>query len=248
MKRRTGILIYLLLIVILTHGCRIYEGEHHDLYQQIKSNVLCTNGTQPNQGIQIEVLERDDYGRRLFLYSMYTAETDAYEWIHVMAISQQTKLRCVYYYEDMNFIIAETAEEIDDAAIEALKTRNDWGQPLDKQKMTKRKIYGEWDGEWGHDKLAYENFVETIPTPPGGDVSVRLSDFDGKGKTLYYYFIYDTDWKDDVAVDTRSYIAIINEDGTYDPNTWLAELEDIYAYQEQLHALKLANGWKFGVD
>ena len=46
----------------------------------------------------------------------------------------------------------------------------------------------------------------------------------------------------------RSYIAIINEDGTYDPNTWLAELEDIYAYQEQLHALKLANGWKFGVD
>ena len=52
MKRRTGILIYLLLIVILTHGCRIYEGEHHDLYQQIKSNVLCTNGTQPNQGFK----------------------------------------------------------------------------------------------------------------------------------------------------------------------------------------------------
>lgn len=248
MKRKTGILIYLLLIVLLTHGCRIYGGEHHDLYQQIKSNVLCTNGTQPNLGIQIEVLERDDYGRRLFWCSMYTAETDAYEWIHVMAISQQTKLRWVYYYEDVNFIIAETVEEIDDVAIEALKTRNDWGQPLDKQKMTKRRIYGDWDGEWGHHKLAYNNFVETIPIPPGGDVSVRLSDFDGKGKTLYYYFIYDADWKDDVAVDTRSYIAVINEDGTYDADTWIAELEDIYAYQEQLHALKLANGWTFGVD
>ena len=40
----------------------------------------------------------------------------------------------------------------------------------------------------------------------------------------------------------------IIEDGTYDADTGLTELEDIYAYQEQLHALKLANGWKFGVD
>ena len=246
MQRKASILLGLLLLLSLLCGCRIYLGEHHDLYQQIKSNVLCTNGTQPNLGIQIEVVERDDYGRRLFRYSMYVDGTDDYEWICVIAVSQQTKWRWVYYYEDINFIMAETFEEIEDSAIEALKTCNDWGQPLDAQKMTKRKIYGEWDGDRGHHKLVYNNFMETMPVPPGGDVSVRLSDFDGKGKTLYYYFIYDADWKDNVAVDTRSYIAVINEDGTYDAETWIAELEDIYGYQEQLHALKLANGWTFG--
>ena len=51
------------------------------------------------------------------------------------------------------------------------------------------------------------------------------------------------DRNDDIHIDERTYIAIINEDGTYDADTWIAELEDLYGYQEQLHALKLANGW-----
>lgn len=244
MKRKLAILICLLLIMLLLHGCRIYGGEHHDLYQQIKSSVLCTNGTQPNLGIQIEVVECDNYGRRLFRYSMYVAGTDAYEWICVIAVSQQTKSRWVYYYEDINFIMAETFEEIDDHAVEALKVQNDWGQPLDEQKMTKRKIYGERD----HVKQSYANFVETMQIPTGGDVSPRLSDFDGKGKVLYYYFIYDADWEDDISVDTRSYIAVFNEDGTYDAGIWIVELEDPYGYQKQLHELKIANGWTFGTN
>ena len=40
MKRKKGLLLCFALILLLLCGCRIYQGEYHDLYQQIKSNVL----------------------------------------------------------------------------------------------------------------------------------------------------------------------------------------------------------------
>ena len=77
MKRRYGFLLALLLIVFLS-GC-LYDMRYSDLYQQVSSNVLCTNGVYDGQSIEIDVLEEDSYGRQLFQYSMYVAATSQYE-------------------------------------------------------------------------------------------------------------------------------------------------------------------------
>ena len=242
MKRRYGFLLALLLIVFLS-GC-LYDMRYSDLYQQVSSNVLCTNGVYDGQSIEIDVLEEDSYGRQLFQYSMYVAATSQYERICVVAIRQKATLRDVYFYEDAGFLVAEDFSAIDQRAVAELNLRNDWENPLQQEKMSKRRI----DAPRHFLDDASAIFREAVSIQAGASISGNYVDADGKGRILYYFYVYQKSEEGGRQAEERSYIAIFNEDGTYDPNTWLAELEDIYAYQEQLHALKLANGWTFGVD
>lgn len=242
MKRRYGFLLALLLIVFLS-GC-LYDMRYSDLYQQVSSNVLCTNGVYDGQSIEIDVLEEDSYGRQLFQYSMHVVATSQYDRICVVAIRQKATLRDVYFYEDAGFLVAEDFSAIDQRAVAELKLRNDWENPLQQEKMSKRRI----DAPRHFLDGVLAAFRQAVPTAAGASISGNYVDADGKGRILYYFYVYQKDEEEGQRIEERSYIAIFNEDGTYDPNTWLAELEDIYAYQEQLHALKLANGWTFGVD
>lgn len=242
MKRRIGFLPALLSIVFLS-GC-LYDMRYSDLYQQVSSNVLCTNGVYDGQGIEIDVLEEDSYGRQLFQYSMHVVATSQYDRICVVAIRQKATLRDVYFYEDAGFLVAEDFSAIDRRAVAELKLRNDWEQPLQQEKMSKRRI--DAPRQFLDDASAI--FREAVPMQAGASISGNYVDADGKGKVLYYFYAYQKSEEGGRRTGERSFIAVLNEDGTYDADTWLAELEDIYAYQEQLHALKLANGWKFGVD
>lgn len=241
MKRRIGLLPALLSIVFLS-GC-LYDMRYSDLYQQVASNVLCTNGVYDGQGIEIDVLEEDSYGRQLFQYSMHVVATSQYDRICVVAIRQKATLRDVYFYEDAGFLVAEDFSAIDRRAVAELKLRNDWEQPLQQEKMSKRRI--DAPRQFLDDASAI--FREAVPMQAGASISGNYVDADGKGKVLYYFYVYVKSEEGGRRTGERSFIAVLNEDGTYDPNAWLAELEGIYAYQEQLHALKLANGWKFGV-
>lgn len=138
MKRRYGFLLALLLIVFLS-GC-LYDMRYSDLYQQVSSNVLCTNGVYDGQSIEIDVLEEDSYGRQLFQYSMHVVATSQYDRICVVAIRQKATLRDVYFYEDAGFLVAEDFSAIDQRAVAELKLRNDWENPLQQEKMSKRRI------------------------------------------------------------------------------------------------------------
>lgn len=130
MRKKVCSLLILILCMMPLCGCRVYDGKDHDLYQQIKSNVLCTNTERPGQSILLEIMDEDRYGRRLFQYFMYVTDLCEYKQVSVIAVSQKTESDWVYYYEDINFIMAETFEEIEDSAIEALKKRYD-GQLTD---------------------------------------------------------------------------------------------------------------------
>ena len=71
---------------------------------------------------------------------------------------------------------------------------------------------------------------------------------DDYGRRLYYveayYTIYFTDSKDiNYITYYLEMIAIINPDGSYNPDTFMTELKDKTNYQEQIKELKLANGW-----
>ena len=242
MKRKGAFLLAALWLCLLS-GC-LYDVRYRDLYQQVSSNVLCANGVYDGQAIAIDVLEEDSYGRQLFQYSMYVAATSQYERICVVAIRQKATLRDVYFYEDTGFLVAEDFSAIDQRAVAELKLQNDWEQPLQQEKLSKRRM----DAPRQFLDGVPAAFRQAVPTAAGASISADYVDADGKGKILYYVYVYQTGEAEGRRAGERSYIAILHADGTYDADTWIAELEDIYGYQEQLHALKLANGWTFGVD
>ena len=41
----------------------------------------------------------------------------------------------------------------------------------------------------------------------------------------------------------NAYFMILNEDGSYNPETYLIEVPDVFNYQELLHEFKEMNGW-----
>lgn len=243
MKKRFYSLACILLVLLAMAGC-LYDGKHSDLYHMVKSNVLCTNGAHPGQYVTIEVLETDSYGRRLFSYSIGVPSSYGYDQICVVAVSQKTVLNRVYYYEDACFILADAFEKLDEEMISALKEKNDWDEPMNHQKMSRRRIHAQFEETVD----VPEAFNKEVRCEPGSAVGSLYMDFDGKGKVLYYVLYYDKDYKDNVEIEERFYIAIVNEDGTYDPETWLEELQDLYGYQEQVHEFKTKNGWTFGTS
>ena len=71
---------------------------------------------------------------------------------------------------------------------------------------------------------------------------------DSYGRRLYYvegyYYTHD---EENVNLSYYQYyietVAIINPDGSYDPDTFMTELADKTDYQGRIKALKEANGW-----
>ena len=108
-------------------------------------------------------------------------------------MSQKTESDWVYYYEDINFIMAETFEEIDKDQIETLKKENGWNQPLETQKMSRRKLYASHI----HIDNVLLKFRDEIVTEPGSELGASFSDTDGVGKVLYYCIVYDMDRNDE---------------------------------------------------
>ena len=71
---------------------------------------------------------------------------------------------------------------------------------------------------------------------------VRAVSTDGNGNELYLLNVQDVDKKE-----ISSYAVIANryaKDGDLRYN--MQKIDDIYAYQEQLHKLKQQSSWKFG--
>lgn len=144
------------------------------------------------------------------------------------------------------------------------KIDNDWNNPLNYGKMESAKISSpiiplRWgsredivnllDYEWEEEvfRIAIKNGHE-----PGKDYRYFSHEnwmaTDDYGRRLYYveayYYIYFNNSKDiDYITYYLEMIAIINPDRSYNPDTFMVELEDKTNYHEQIKDLKLANGW-----
>lgn len=81
-----------------------------------------------------DIIEKDEYGRILFEFRHLSDISG--ESLHCLVICQINDYgnECVYYYEDMNFLIYPYSTE----ELEHLKQINDWNKPLDYSKMSKR--------------------------------------------------------------------------------------------------------------
>lgn len=77
-----------------------------------------------------EVVETDDYGRTLFLYSAPSVISDKVETVAV--ICQKNTKEGVFFYTGDCFDFTE--KSVDDFS--RLKERNDWNMPLNESKMS----------------------------------------------------------------------------------------------------------------
>lgn len=144
------------------------------------------------------------------------------------------------------------------------KALNDWNTPLNYEKMESAKISSpiiplRWgsredivnllDYKWVEEvfRIAIKNGHE-----PGEDYRYFSHEnwmaTDDYGRRLYYveayYYIYFNNSKDiNYITYYLEMIAIINPDRSYNPDTFMVELEGKTNYHEQIKDLKLANGW-----
>ena len=79
---------------------------------------------------QIELLETDDYGRKLFLYRMASSQES------FLLITQKTAGSLIYYYENDCSTICTVDETDNEERKRWLKEQNDWNLPIDDRKMT----------------------------------------------------------------------------------------------------------------
>jgi len=240
--KKIAALITIMIILSTIAGC-LYDGKHQELYQMTRFNVLATNGVGETDKVKIEVLEEDLYGRILFTYTMDTSRTYGYGRIWVVAICQKSDRKLTYYYEDECFIISDAFENFSEEDINNLKLNNDWDKPVNENKLSSRPIYPDYDGYSG--TIAYNIIRLYKGVSKDNKVGVRFTDYDGEGKILCLAVEYDADYDDDIEVTTKYYLMIFNEDGTYNKDTFVVEIEDLYNYQELLHEFKISNDWNF---
>ncbi len=160
-----------------------------------------------------------------------------------------------------------------DEILEAFKADNDWNSPMDDSKLDSAQIRAPklavpWvyrtdevnlsDDQWKVRifAVARKNGYEiTEEDEQRGCFShANWMATDDYGRRLYYvegyYYVYSEE--DEPIQYNTTYllemVAIIYPDGTFDPESFMVELEDKANYQEQIRELKLANGWNQPIE
>lgn len=257
-KHKLNKLLFCSLLVVCCYSCSgniTYGGDYPDLFSIAINSLLGTNGYISSETLfppVVELLESDQYGRKLFCYS----EGDSVS----LLISQSKDDTYAYYYSDYNFISSPIAEgneiylvnsktkseianpynDYTNEEINVLKSLNDWDLSINPEKFAKVKIR-----DAKENKSEFENTIESIFDAEFGNTIVskpyRFSSFltsDGFGKNIFYaYGVTDYD-----ATTDKRIALIINDDKTVN-NTFFIEIVDIYNYQSSLKTLKEINDW-----
>ena len=190
------------------------------------------------------LIERDEYGRWLISVRM-----DNEYGLNALCIAQWVDADYVYYYDNVCYVCTVYFKEYEAYQVEMLKEANDWGKPLDETKMVKRKLNDKTSLMPAmHIKNMYnmENsmkiFEENVTLPDGYTYNVKICDWDVKGKELY--LASTTAPEDPPGVWRKHYLMVINRNGTYDPENFMVEFDDLHKSNQPLAEVKEKNGWQ----
>ncbi len=245
MKIKIAIIICFLLACFLS-GCgyKGYSGDNTDLYTVAINSVLWNNGhsykTDKATDSQIEILEQDKYGRTIFTYyeKYYAGAKLSFS---ALIISQTVIDDCVYYYEDVNFIIkrqelyASQIVKFSQEEIENLKTTNDWGYEINLKKCVKKFITKTKEDipcnaeiikdsvkrEFGLIERQYSLFLNYLTCDYIGNFIFYGSIIKSDGENLHFVALYKSE------NDIRFLVP-----------------DDLYDYRQELIGFKIQNGWK----
>lgn len=235
------------LLTVLT-GCAAcsykgYSGNYPDLYTVAINSLLWNKGhsdkTDRFCDSEINILEKDEIGRILYIYyeDYYVGDTISFS---SLIISQYSVDGYVYYYEDCNCLIKEqiayTAElnEFSGEEIEELKKANDWGKELDLSKCIKKQVVREKQGLPYNEEI--KSKVKQKFKSDEGNTFIDYLTNDINGNFILYGVVRAFEKQSDY------FVAFVNSEGEI--IDWLIP-ENLYAYQEELKNFKQKNGWQF---
>jgi len=247
-----------------------YYGPHADLNTVVMNSVL---GATVETGEIIVLDEDSfgrrlfAYGGE----SKIWIGSDPFQWelIRGIFISQKTdkKEGYVYYYPDYNYLVyaglpwphgdmlegwARSPELADD--IEWLKEKNDWEMPFDESKCVRAEIS---ERDIAVDAMLEGTLLVPVESRGAARTNINwligseyseggLSHFtsDEYGRYIYYSTIRNaTSSEESTSRPLKFYIVMFGPDGSFDPETGIIEVEDIWDCQDELKAFKERNGW-----
>ena len=252
-----GILFFLLWSLTMYNG-QEYRGEYPAAYTVAINSFFGSYGSGSNGEITLQsnigILETDQYGRILFYYHEGLGPTGC-----GYAIMQKEQDGYAYYYEDDCAIGAiddwngngpMTHEEwFTQEEIDALKKLNDWDQPLNEDKCTKKEIITRKgkskiqpsDSDYTRAAKAcfdQSDVVYTMDTSVGYE---RFFTSDAYGREIHYLCC--SKKRSSGSYEYFDIAVIFNPDGTFSRDTGVVMIEDMGNYQEALKELKRNNDW-----
>ena len=132
MKKIWNIILYLICLLFLT-GCypkgTLAQKDEYAPYRIAQVNIVLASDLNPFMKDQVEVLDCDEYGRKL--YRLRGLSVTIGPTIEMLIISQIEENGYVYYYPDLCYLIREEdSVDFTEAQTERLKAQNDWGKPV----------------------------------------------------------------------------------------------------------------------
>ena len=250
----------LLLIISSLTGCYAFEynGDNPELFTVAIYNFLGSVGYGSNGEIPIpaeaETIETDSFGRVLFYYHEGIGDEGC-----GYGILQKSEEGYAYYYEDDCILCADDEwlwsgdvthdDWFSEEELAAFKTRNDWEQPINEKKCTKKLIVSKKPKE--KLKLKEKDFDKAAKAycKANGigyteDSVHRYDTFfmaDDYGREMYLMYCYVSSFKG--STESFFLALIFNPDGSCTYDTAALRIEDLNDYTEAMKEFKQNNGW-----
>lgn len=246
MKKPVILFLLIVMVLLCFSACwprlpnSVYKSDHPELFSVAVNSVL---GIEASKWDKMEILETDPEGRVLFkYYSNIKAFPD--EYLFILLICQKSDEIYSYYYDDYCFFIFRNESDITNEQIVKLKEMNDWNKELNDEKLTKVKSsFDQLICSDERNKALNEKFKSYFIPQEGHKYFFYPITIDQDGKQLFFIRNFKLQTGNDTVGYFETYIMILNEDDTFNEDTFLQKLDDEYNYQEQLHDFKKLNNW-----
>lgn len=245
-KTKRKILIIFVIVVLLlsslfmTACWQSYTGNYPELYTVAINSMLWIYGHSYGADFpmdpEIEVLEKDNYGRVLFRYTERNVGKIAFSSLVIM---QQSKDNYVYFYEDINFLSKEIKPRSKDIPkfleeeIEQFKIANDWNTEIRLEKCVKKEITQKKAEvpieEEKLESIYSELFLQDVIG------LCYLFTYDDYNRFILFAFVSSRQSLDEVA----TFVFLFQPDLTYS----VYEPSDLLNYQEEFAQFKAEHGW-----
>jgi len=240
------VIVVLLILTSLTGGC--FHSYPKDEVVMVTQFFYAVPGaiTSDPHAIRSEYIDTDDYGRKLFAFSINTSRG-----ILGVCILQKYDDKYVYYYDNVSYQCTEQFNSCSPEQLEALKEANDWNKAINEEKMVKREFVDRFS-LWPDRKSSFdqEEAINAFYDTVGEDVKIytyaRYFDFSQTGQEIFFVsrdekVMVNGKWE---FTFVDSYLMILNADGTYDPENYLIKLDNVNMSNTPLAEIKEKNGWE----
>lgn len=250
MKKLFALLLASIIIISLS-GCDDhlkYKGNNPELQVVATNSLLGISGHETNQ---IIIFEKDEFGRVMF--SFFNGANSGDEDVLAILIAQKTTNQDAYYYDNKNFILCgvKTNQTVDkdfvlqhfsNQQLETLKKENDWNKEINEQKLFKVKITRKKSDNISTQRQ--RKVFESVSPDFHSGYSITLTT-DKNGNTIYYMRGMHYDEKTGDYIPKKSYLIMFDADKRVNKTTGIAEIHDLWNYQQELENFKEANDWSF---